>query len=198
MPEQLDDEKIEKIKEAWYRWEELKKEGTIRPLKDMAEGLGVSVNTLKKYKPDDIEPDNVEEMAKGKAEGKVISEVIKQVSEEATGEHARIVVIGKYIKDKYEEVAKMHGLNVEDYIDNAVSFFELNNDRVKDLEQDNKRMEAYLKALLRRISKEEIAERLLTNAINTAVALGTEIKTEELRKIVKLAEEIDVAKEGGE
>ena len=189
MAKELDDEKIEEIKKAWFRWEELKKEGTVRPLKDVAQALGISVNTLKKYKPEEIELDDVKEMAEGKAEGKVISEVIKNISEDATVEHERTLVVGRHVREKYEDMAKAYGMNVEEFVDGAVTFWDVYRDKVKELEEDNKKMEAYIEKLVNMISKEQVAERVINNAVSTSIALDSEIKTEELRKVIKLIHE---------
>ena len=185
----IDDDKIEEIKKAWYRWEELKKEGTVRPLKDMAKALNVSIPTLRKYKPDDVDIDEVENIAKGKAEGSVISEVVKDISENATEEHGRVIVIGKEIKDKYEDMAKAYGLNVMEFVDGAVSFWDLYHDKVKVLEEENNKLELYIKKLVNVYSKEEMVERLLNNAISTSIALGVPIQTDELKKVISLVYE---------
>ena len=100
-----------------------------------------------------------------------------------------MVVIGKEIKDKYEDMAKAYGLNVTEFIEGAVSFWDLYHEKVKQIEEENNKLELYIKKLINVYSKEEIVERLLNNAISTSMALGTEINTDELRKVIKLVYE---------
>ena len=189
MPSALTDEQIDEIKEAWYKWEELRKSGINKALGDVAKEIGVSMKSMRKYKPDDIDVDSIEEMAKGKAEGGLISEVVKDVSKNATIEHERTLVVGKWCRDEYEDMAKAYGMEVEEFVAGAVNFWDLNREQVKQLKTDNQKYENYIKVLMDMLSKEEAMERVLNNAVNTSLALGIEINIEEIRKVLKLIKE---------
>lgn len=187
-----EEEMREKIETYWRQYIRLKNSGEKVSIDEFVKLAGVSKPTFYKYKPKDIgeegddEVDEVEEKAEEKSEREITKKIVEDVSKKATVEHARLLKVGKYVCDKYEDLAKGYGLSIEEFIDGAVTFWDIYKDKIKELEEDNRKMEAYLNKIMSLISRESIAERVINNAVAMAIAMDVEIKVDELKKVIKL------------
>lgn len=129
----------------------------------LAKEFGVSPMTISRVK---------QKVKSVKPTGEVSKRISEEVVERSLYDVEEVLKIGKFVRDDYKKLATAHGMDLEDFIEEVVEFWNVHKAGIKDVEAEKDFYKALAARLLRlaspsvkRILQSKVLERIITTQI---------------------------------
>ncbi|MDP6156435.1 MAG: hypothetical protein QF682_09955, partial [Candidatus Thermoplasmatota archaeon] len=85
----------------------------------------------------DIQPtDTVADIAGVASEKKLIAEISSEVKALVLAEYSHVLDLGEFVRERFQEKARMKGMNAKQYLDFCFSFYEENRETIPKLREE--------------------------------------------------------------